>query len=417
MLRSDSCLRADTTLAQLARRTGYATASFSSNPFIRLNTGLSRGFGLSLWGSFLEETIRRPPRLADDLSDARVSSGGPTPRLVSGSPDTIGLLRRWTRSFPSTVDLPVRVWSKINRHEQLLQPCVSTWIEPSIRKWLAGIPATQPAFCFVNYMDAHEPYVGVDEGTRPGVGLGCHWRAFSMSLGDRRRFDPADHEPELVLLKALYAESIRTIDKRVRFLLETFRTYRNLKDTWIVFVGDHGQSFGEHGQLFHSEGTDTDLFHVPLLVRPPEGMHLPVSTGSLTSTRKVHPLLSRVIQSADAEAVREGVGTAFGTEQAVWAVAELGADAVPTGRHREGQPHQTAYRLLAYVGDSRAEFDPQSGAMGGEVPSSGGSGPARLLWVKPGLMSQAQRYGRMLSDSIGALPPRTASDRITSWGY
>ena len=40
-------------------------------------------------------------------------------------------------------------------------PKVSPWIEPHLLSWVRTISPTKPAFCFVNILDAHEPYIGI----------------------------------------------------------------------------------------------------------------------------------------------------------------------------------------------------------------------------------------------------------------
>src|SRR5262249_34981537 len=49
-----------------------------------------------------------------------------------------------------------------------------------------------------------------------------------------------------------YERSIRRADEIVGLIVESFARRRLLDDTLFVLLGDHGESFGEHGSLIHN---------------------------------------------------------------------------------------------------------------------------------------------------------------------
>jgi arylsulfatase A-like enzyme len=100
----------------------------------------------------------------------------------------------------------------------------------------------QPFFLFVYLADPHDPYEPHSEGF-PNFGRG--------ELGR-------------------YAGEIAFTDRYVGFLLDYLRYNPPLWDrTIVVFNGDHGEDFREHGTRTHGFNCNRQGSHVPLLVRIP----------------------------------------------------------------------------------------------------------------------------------------------------
>ncbi len=69
-----------------------------------------------------------------------------------------------------------------------------------------------------------------------------------------------------------YDGSILAMDAEMGRLLERLRELGLDHDTLIVFVGDHGEEFLEHGRTFHGQTTYGELANVPLMARWPAGL-------------------------------------------------------------------------------------------------------------------------------------------------
>jgi arylsulfatase A-like enzyme len=73
-------------------------------------------------------------------------------------------------------------------------------------------------------------------------------------------------------------------------LLDELDRRKELDDTLVVVVSDHGEHFGEHGLFLHGNSLYQPLVHVPLLIRWPgrvaagRRVDLPVSTRHLPAT-------------------------------------------------------------------------------------------------------------------------------------
>jgi len=69
--------------------------------------------------------------------------------------------------------------------------------------------------------------------------------------------------------KDRYLSEVRYIDEQIGRLLERLDQLGLAADTAIVFTGDHGEEFGEHGGETHGDLYPEDL-RVPLLVHVPD---------------------------------------------------------------------------------------------------------------------------------------------------
>lgn len=70
-----------------------------------------------------------------------------------------------------------------------------------------------------------------------------------------------------------YDGEIRNFDDNLGRLLAWLKANGLWDDTLIVFTADHGEQLGDHGYFFaHGENVWRELVHVPLLVKPPKTM-------------------------------------------------------------------------------------------------------------------------------------------------
>jgi lipoteichoic acid synthase len=61
--------------------------------------------------------------------------------------------------------------------------------------------------------------------------------------------------------------------------------------TLLVIMGDHGEAFGEHGQLIHGGSVYNELVHVPLLIVNPKLIPHEVVVNRLTRQIDIAPTL------------------------------------------------------------------------------------------------------------------------------
>ncbi|QLG63400.1 sulfatase-like hydrolase/transferase [Halorarum salinum] len=125
-------------------------------------------------------------------------------------------------------------------------------------------------FIWGHWMDPHLPY-------HPETAIDPPEDVPSLEeLEDiRDRISAADAsaltESELRLSRELYDANVRYYDRYFSNLLSWMKKQHWYDDALIVVVSDHGEYFGEHGQLFHTWDIDPydEAVHTPLWVKYP----------------------------------------------------------------------------------------------------------------------------------------------------
>ena len=67
-----------------------------------------------------------------------------------------------------------------------------------------------------------------------------------------------------------YLNTLYYVDQFSRKLLEQYQELGLYEDTIFVFVGDHGEAFGEHGRMQHDNVIWQEGLHVPMLIYDPQ---------------------------------------------------------------------------------------------------------------------------------------------------
>lgn len=224
-----------TTLAEVFARQGYRTGGFVSNLiYTSREHGLDRGFQVY-------RDYRRSPGAI-----LRSASLGQT--LL-----TTTLVRRLVRFY----DVAGR---KAGRH-----------VNGEFLDW-EGRVAGQPWFAFLNYFDAHEPFVPrapfagqYSAGLPPRRFDQLRFWSVEGGMANWSALQPAEVEAE----RAAYEEAITGLDADIGALLAELRRRGILDRTLVVVTSDHGELFGEHNTHAHGNSTFWRTVHVPLLVSWP----------------------------------------------------------------------------------------------------------------------------------------------------
>jgi arylsulfatase A-like enzyme len=138
--------------------------------------------------------------------------------------------------------------------------------------WLDRQPGGRPLFVFLNYVDAHDPYI-VPPGFDRHFGLYPNGDEALRNLQTwhlRVRRPPVPDDLRQMASDA-YDDSIAYLDDQLGRLFDALKCRGVLKDTWLVITSDHGEQFGEHGLFLHGNSLYRPLIDVPLVIVPPEG--------------------------------------------------------------------------------------------------------------------------------------------------
>ncbi|MBU4268211.1 MAG: sulfatase [Acidobacteria bacterium] len=129
----------------------------------------------------------------------------------------------------------------------------------------------QPFFLFLNYMDAHTPYVPPPPFADrfPGRDKQFRWARASKRSNETGRLLRPLAARELQHLTSQYDGAIAYLDDRLRRLFGTLRNLGLYDNSLIIVTADHGEAFGEAGLIGHGVSVYQHQIHVPLIVKFP----------------------------------------------------------------------------------------------------------------------------------------------------
>jgi arylsulfatase A-like enzyme len=330
------------TLAEWFAARGYATAGFVANTvFCSTEYGLARGF------DHYEDHAVTPAEVL------RCSSLGWLLARSAARPLLDALLPRLGRAPRHPFEADVRYKDAAEANAAAL-------------RWLDAQELGRPAFVFLNYMDAHDPYL-----TPPGVPMP---RARPATAADYRllqRWADLDKsalgERERALARAAYDDSVAYLDAQIGRLLEELERRGRLAGAVVVVTSDHGEHFGEHG---HDDGPvyghATTLYQpevwVPLVIAGP-GVPAGVRVGRPSSLRDLAATLVELAGLGGPAMPGASLAGAWRGEDGDGVLAELAlrSDRPPGRRYREAHPGLSRAVVaggLAYhrVGGGREEL-------------------------------------------------------------
>ena len=239
--------RYPTVAAVLAGR-GYLTAGFTANlPYTNREVGLARGF--------------------QHYEDWPFTAGS---ILVSSALVRAVTTNDWIRDRIGTKELVVRKDAP-RIHRDFL-----AWLDRR---------AERPFFAFLNYYDAHTPYVPPEPFRSEFAPRGA---PFFSDLPRRATDEPWNPETIQGAVNA-YDGAIRSLDFHLDRLLSELERRGLLENTVVVITADHGEEFAEHGLFSHGNSLYLGSLQVPLLiigpgVAPGTVISTPVSLADLPAT-------------------------------------------------------------------------------------------------------------------------------------
>jgi arylsulfatase A-like enzyme len=167
-----------------------------------------------------------------------------------------------------------------------------------VLRWLDGRPSGEPFFAFINYLDAHNPYVFHDH-PNPRFGTAA-LPSVEHSEIDRRFWDlargkptPAGYTPEQIinegytLFQDSYESCISYLDRQIGVLVHELERRGLLENTLMIVTADHGEQFGEHGLFGHGVSLYRREIHVPLLIITPTRLSRAKAVDEPVSLREV----------------------------------------------------------------------------------------------------------------------------------
>jgi arylsulfatase A-like enzyme len=228
------------TLAEHLGSLGYATAGFAGNTFYcSYDSGLDRGF------------THYRDYVFDELNAAR------SVRLVNELLKTIGQLGRF-------LPIPGLTLLKLSDGERKEAGVVNR----EFLDWVSLRPKPQrPFFAFLNYVDAHSPYLlpagsTYRLGSAPRSDADVRFLAEDWTKADKQRLPPAARK----FARDAYDNCLAYVDTRLGELIGDLEHRGVLDQTLVIVTADHGEGMGEHGLFDHGESLYRTEIRVPLLI-------------------------------------------------------------------------------------------------------------------------------------------------------
>ena len=241
------------TLAETLADHGYVTAGLYS--WLSLEpaySGLERGFQ-----SYADLTVNRPSYLAD----SRTSTLAATYKRLKS-----------VLALPGAMDPQVafsdEVAEQLDGKADVTSAGAIAWLNEYRDKARGG---GQPFFLWVHYFDPHYPYTPPPpfDQIEPDDCGDCGDGGLQTIRKLKAEPNPDVSPAQLGRLIQYYDGEVAFTDRELGRLLEALRRGGLDQNTLIVVVGNHGESFGEHGHWLHGGSLYGSEVRVPLLMRLP----------------------------------------------------------------------------------------------------------------------------------------------------
>ena len=225
------------TLAEFLAARGYDTAGFAANTSAcSYESGLNRGF------VHYEDYPITPLFLLG--------------RTVAGTWIHTNILRRG--------DFYNEKWTRLQSRD-------ARGITSAFLDWLRPRRKGRPFFAFLNFFDAHDPYLPLPKfAGRFGITPEFP-RDYQLLMNFRDVNKENAPERDLYLARDCYDDCIATLDDQFGRLLDELRGQGLLDNTLVVLTSDHGEGFGDHGVFGHGSGVYWEQISVPLVIISPGG--------------------------------------------------------------------------------------------------------------------------------------------------
>jgi arylsulfatase A-like enzyme len=243
------------TLAEFLARHGYATSGFVGNTyFCNSWYGLARGF--AHYEDYYEQNVLVSP--------------GEALRCTALGRWLIRLVGTAYNVRPGTANSPKDA-ERVNR---------------DFLRWLDARRG-RPFFTFLNYIDAHDPYLtpsGFDRhfGLKPESPADVD---LIRNLSHRRKETLTQRE--VTLIRDAYDDCLASLDEQLGHLFDALEQKCVLRDTLVVVTADHGEQLGERRFFGHGMSLYGHEIRVPLLILGPEGVPAGRSIAEPVSLRDV----------------------------------------------------------------------------------------------------------------------------------
>ncbi len=243
------------TIATWLTARGYETALFTEEVHLVAGYGLEEGF-----------QYRECPVPGQSDEDRTITNRvfGHSHWLYSER------VRRLMAALPPAA-LPL-TWPNHRAEIAFKRSVTSGSLLDGFERWLGLRDRSRPFHALFNFVDPHEPYEVGTGPDHPGI-LARRYatvpRFYLLTVPELRGLVPWRE------VESQYLKCLEDVDRKVARIRADLEAAGELDRTLFVVTSDHGQSFGEGGNVYHGCGATDSVLRVPLVVRPPGGIDAP----------------------------------------------------------------------------------------------------------------------------------------------
>ena len=266
-------------------RYAYGTAPWTLPSHASLFSGRWPWEHRATWDQRFQHEVG--PTLASELAGSGYATAGFVANMVfaaRGSGLDHGFHRytdrpiHWTRLL--TVLPPVAApftWirARFGRHH-LVDHKSAADVNREFLDWVDGVDEGRPFFAFLNYFDTHLPYHADTPFDTLLSGPGERYWVDGPS-----RWSRAYSTEDLDQLLRSYEEAVAYVDAQVGALMVALEERGLAENTVVLVTSDHGEQFGEHELIGHSNSLYEPVLRVPLLL---VGSREAVPSGTVVDT-------------------------------------------------------------------------------------------------------------------------------------
>jgi len=234
-------------LPEILESCGYRTIAVQTNPWLDTRRGFTRGFD--------SYNYLVPEGTKETLLDwNKKEHSGSNPFYT----DAAGVTQAVKSALDSVIIKP--------------PPLPSASSNSALSGRVSPYPTAERFFLYIHYMDVHGPYIPKDAYDT--------FSAAPSSFGEKLRISQSFVNTGLqgagqdaARLKdaaiALYDGEIREADDSIGSVLKMLKDMGLYEGAMIVLTSDHGEAFGEHGQVQHGGSLYETQIHTPLIIKSP----------------------------------------------------------------------------------------------------------------------------------------------------
>lgn len=272
-------LKKGTIIGDLKRK-GYYTYGISANPYVHPVYGFT-GFDTFMEESYFTDIFGSVIEISNDLKPI-VSKY----RDLYGN-DILKLSRAIMKDDPKLfLDLVLSATALSPRSavKKMKAKLIDGWpIEKggkNILRKISAMELEEPFFLFVNFMEAHDPYIGKK-------GMDFNWATPFLKEKVSKQ--------TISRWKALYYKaSGRALGYGMALIKDLLDRFG--EDQIIILTSDHGQAFNEHGFIGHGTVLFDEVIKVPLIVIMPKKFSSSSGKGKYQSLVNIRGFVNAAIR-------------------------------------------------------------------------------------------------------------------------